>query len=396
MFADYAPFQAWVTQIAINNPYRKASGITEYDPVHAGNIMPGEIPISDPGQLGRANLPSLHGITTQQDAHLNPSLPPTDTLPTVIPRVARWALRGGQYNPFSFRPTPEEHERYQELPTASQPMGPTGAGQFDTVISKHGPATIDELESDAGVRQPRYLRQKLFLRKLFMLPHAGYTLDATGAHDERTIPQTGQEDKDKDYLTDAAVGVANSFVVPDVRRTFDQPKDAPIGSPRDASGLPIYNKAGYRLTPNALVSSAERIDTSHSYPNFNVMTESAVGSSAQRVRAGVQYDIASTRPSVMPHWFYYRPFDKLVADHDYAIKGIVSAPSVSRPVMVTSEPAANVPWSAGRRYTMPPAGMTAIAVQPNIDRNAPQSWDTNMYLEPANGLDMRQARWRMS
>lgn len=393
---DYAPFQAWVTEKVINNPYRKASGITDYDPVHAGNVIPGELPISDPGQLGRANLPSIHGIPNIMDTHLNPSLPAADTLPTAIPRVMRWvAFRGGQYNPFSFTNYQTGEAKYQELGTATAPMAPTGAGAFEGQPAIHGPATLDDLESGAGVRQPRRLRQRAFLRRLFLLPNAGRTLDATGTHDEREIPQTGEDVKDTPYLTDAAVGVGNSFVVPDVRRTFDQPKDVPPGTPRDADGNPIYNKAGYRLTPTALQGSNETFNTSHFYPSYNALTETAIGSSAQRVRAGVQYDIEYTRPAGMPHWFSYRPFDQAIAHHNLALKGMLRPPSVSRPVMTTADDQSGE-WSAGRRYSAPPAGMSALAIIPNIDRQAPQAWDTNEFVTATNAVDPRQSKWRFT
>lgn len=392
----YAPFQAWITERVINNPYRKQSGITDYDPVYKGNVSGGELPISDPGQLGRANLPGMHMASNLWDEHLDPSLPAADTLPTVIPRFTRWlAFRGGMYQPFTFTAVAEEHENYQPAGTPTAPMGTTGAGAFDTSIEEHGPATTDDLESGAGVRQPRRLRQRQFLRSLFMLPNSGRTLDPTGTRDERILPQTGEDSKDVYKPTDASVGAGNSFVIPDVRRTFDQPRDGGPSMPRDANGNPIYDKAGYRLTHDAMQESPYRIDTSHSYPNFNIGTERAVGDSANRVRAGVQYDIELTRPSVMPHWFYFRPFDKDIAEGNLALKGMLRPPSVSRPVMVELDQP-SIPWAAGRRYTSPPAGMTAIAVQPNINRQQPQSWDTNLFAESIGGIDARQSRWRMS
>jgi hypothetical protein len=394
---DYAPFQAWVTETVINNPYRKQSGITDYDPVHTGNVSGGQLDISDPGQLGRANLPGLHMQTSVMDMHLNPSLAPADTLPTAIPRITRWvAFKGGQYNPFTYRNTKDETDDYEPVGTASQPMGGTGAAAFETYIPQHGPVTLDDLESGAGVRQPRRMRQRQFLRKLLMLPDDGYTMDPTGSHDERELHGMGEADKDTAFLTDAAVGTGNSFTVPDVRRTFDQPKDAPPGTPRDATGNPIYNKAGYRLTADALQNSPDRIDTSHMYPNFSAQTETAVGDSANRVRAGVQYDIQYTRPSVMPHWFYFRPWDQVIAEHNLALKGIIKPPQASRPVMVQDEFLSNVGWAAGRRYTAPPAGMTATAVMPNVNRQQPQAWDTDAYLSTLGGLDTRQERWRIS
>lgn len=397
---DYAPFQAWVRENLVKTPsvfIRPRSKLTDYDPVMRGNVVPGEVDITDPGQLGRANLPSLHDDTNVRDTHLDAILPAVDTLTSVVPRTARWiGLRGTTWNPFSFTDGGQETvtEYTATAGIAQQPFGMAGAGTHDEDISEHGPISVEELEKAKNVRQPRNLVQRSFLRKLLFLPEKTY--GPSGAHDERVIAQTGQEAKGEDRLTDASVGVNNTFMIPDVRRTFDNPKDAPPGTPKDASGNPIMDKAGYSLTNTALEGSVHEIQTSHTYPSFNAVTERPVGDSANRVRAGVQYDLQSVRPAVMPHWFDFRPFDKWAADGNLALKGQMKPRLISRPVMTSDDPGADVPWSPGRRFVLPPAGMNPIGIHPNIDRQPPQAWDTNAYLEVNQMPDYRASGWRLS
>lgn len=400
---SYTPFQQWATQVVLKTPsvfMRPASKLTEYDPVHSGNVVPGEVDVTDPGQLGRSNLPSLHTDLNVRDGHLNPQLPAAEALTAIIPRAQRWiGLRGSSYNPFSFTDFhPTDTPDYVAQPAVGQmPFGPQGAGRHEGVLYEHGPITVDELESGKGVRQPRRLRQNSFLSALLFLP--GKDRDSTGARDERgALAGTGMEEKDRERLSDAAVSVGNSFVVPDVRRTFDQPKDAPPGTPYDEFGQPIYDKAGYPLTHTAIEPIPHTVQTSHTYPNYNCVTEMPVGNAGPgRVRAGVQYDYKSTRPSVQPHWYDTRGFDQLIAQGTGALKGQVKPPSASRPVMVQDDVGSDSNWwAAGRRFTMPPAGMTSLAINPNIDRQAPQAWDSNDYLVPTGSVDTRAAAWRMS
>lgn len=396
---DYVPFQAWVTENVLKTPtvfQRGVTRITDYDPVSTGNVVPGEVDITDPGQLGRSNLPSLHTANNVRDPHASPILPPVDTLTAMVPRATRWiGLRGTTYNPFSFTDAGSQTTTEYEATTgvAQMPFGPAGAGRFETDIPEHGPISVEELEKAKNVRQPRNLVQRSFLRRLLLLPQKVYGPD--GARDERVIAGTGRENKGEDRLSDAAAGVNNQFTIPDVRRTFDQPKDMPPGTPVDASGSPIMAKAGFPLTPTPLEGSVHEVLTSHGYPNFNAMTETAVGSPRDRVRAGVQYDTQSTRPARMPHWFDFRPFDQWAAHGNLALKGQLQPRIVARPIMTADDPQADVPWSAGRRYTMPPAGMNPVGIHPNIDRQAPQSWDTNLYAENPVSVDQRASRWRL-
>jgi len=378
---------------------RPASKLTDYDPVHKGNVVPGEVDVTDPGQLGRGNLPSLHTDRNVRDGHLNPDLPVGETLTAIIPRAQRWiGLRGGTYNPFLFTNVAEDDTPSYIAQTAigQAPFGPQGAGAHEGDYREHGPISIDELEDSKGVRQPRRLRQRSFLRSLLFLP--GKDFDQTGSRDERAaLAGTGQEDKGQQRLSDASIGVGNAFTIPDVRRTFDQPKDAPKGTPIDENGFPIYAKAGYRLTPTALEPIPHDVRTSHAYPNYQCLTETPVGNAGPgRVRAGVQYDLKSTRPSVQPHWYDFRGFDQLIAHGNLSLKGQVKPPSASRPIMTTDDIQSNNWWAAGRRYTMPPAGMTALSVLPNIDRQAPQAWDTSSYLSPVGSPDPRAAAWRLT
>lgn len=396
---NYVPFQQWVTESVLKTPsvfQRGATRLTDYDPVATGNVVPGEVDITDPGQLGRSNLPSLHTANNVRDPHVSPDLAAVDTLTATIPRAMRWiGLRGSSYNPFSFTDAGAWSTTEYDATTgvAQMPFGPAGAGRFETDIPEHGPITVEELEKAKNVRQPRNLTQRSFLRKILGLPEKTYGPD--GAHDERVIPGTGRESKDQDRLTDAAAGVNNQFTIPDVRRTFDEPKDMPPGTPTYASGAPIMAKAGFPLTPTPLEGSDHEVLTGHAYPNFNALTETPVGSPVQRVRAGVQYDLQSTRPATMPHWFDFRPFDQAIAHGNLALKGQLQPRLVSRPIMTSDDPQADVPWSAGRRYTMPAAGMNPIGIHPNIDRTVPQAWDTDAYLESPVSVDQRASRWRL-
>lgn len=396
---DYAPLQSWVNQNLVKTQsvfQRPKSALTDYDPVMAGNIVAGEIDITDPGQLGRANLPTLHANPYVVDPHVNEGIPPVDTITELLPRAMRWiGLRGGQYSsPFSYTDVVQYSADYQATTGIAQmPFGPAGAGSHEGELEEHGPITIEELEARKGVRQPMPARQHSLLRKLLLLPEK--TIDPGNGRDERVIPQAGQSDKDTDMITDASVAVGNSFVIPDIRRTFDQPSDAPASIPRDETGAPIYDKAGYTLTPTALEGSVHLINTAHAYPNFNVITENSVGSNVERVRAGVQYDFKSTRPSVMPHWFDFRPFDKWADDHNYAFKGQIRPRIIARPPMVQMEPGTEYRWAAGRRYTAPPAGMNPISTTPNIDRQSPPSWDSQLYLETPANVDDRASAWRL-
>jgi hypothetical protein len=395
---DYAPLQSWVSEGLVKTQaifQRGESALTEYDPVHAGNIVTGEVDITDAGQLGRANLPSLHAQTNVRDPHVNDTLPPSDTVTESLPRFMRWlGLRGGQYNPTLFTDVDSYTTDYLATAgVAQQPFGMAGAGKFEGDVDEHGPISIEELEAAKGVRQPLPVRQRSLLRKLLFLPEK--TIDPGTNRDERVIPQTGQDEKDKYPLTDAAVSVTNAITMPDVRRTFDQPRDAPASIPRDETGRPVYSKAGYTLTPTVLEGSVHEIQTAHAYPSFSAVTEYPVGSPVERVRAGVQYDYRSTRPAVMPHWFDFRPFDKWADDHNFAFKGQIRPRLISRPVMTSAEPRSDDRWAAGRRYAAPAAGMNPVAVLPNVDRQPPQSWDSQLYLETQQNVDARAASWRL-
>lgn len=393
----YTPLQAWVTQHLIKVPdviRRGKSSLTDYDPVHSGNVIPGEVEISDPGQIGRSNLPSLHTSRQVRDEHQNPFVPAVDSLTSAIPRVANWAgLRGSSYQ-FTYTNFPDYTYEYEaSAGVGQQPFGLVGTGGIESMPYEHGPISIDELEQKKGVRQPNRLRQRSWLSRLLFLP--GKDLDPTGSRDERVLPAAGREDKDIDRLSDASVGTGIQFVIPDIHRTFDNPKDVP-NAPVDAQGNPIIRKSGYCLTATALEALPHDVVTSHAYPNYVCLTETPIGSSADRVRAGVQYDLASVRPAVQPHWYDHRGYDQLIAQHDYALKGQLKPPSASRPVMANRDDQSDVPWIAGSRRTFPPAGMNPVGVQPNIDRQQPQSWDSAAYLVPTGTIDDRASAWRLS
>jgi hypothetical protein len=396
----YTPFQAWVTEGVLKTPSvfrRPKSSLTDYDPVHAGNVVPGEVDVTDPGQLGRSNLPTLHAKSDVRDTHLAPMVPDGEALTSLIPRFTRFVwLRGGTYNPFMFTDMDSNSDVEYVAQTAigAMPFSPVGTVGHSGDPGEHGPITVDELEAGLNVRQPRRLRQRSLLRTLLFLP--GKDLDQTGSRDERVLPATGREETDEDRLSAASVGTGITFTIPDVRRTFDQPKDAGKHVPRDSDGNPLYRKAGYQLIATSQEPIPHDVITSHAFPNFNDLTELPVGDPVNRVRAGVQYDWKSTRPATMPHWFDVRPFDQLIAHGNLALKGQVKPPSASRPIMTNEDYGSNDRWSAGRRYTMPPAGMTATAVLPNIDRQPPQSWDSSLYLESPSTVDNRAASWRLT
>lgn len=392
----YSPVENWTSDvISRGDPAysRPAPGVTQYDNVFAGNITPGSLSINDPGQLGRGNLPGLHMPRPYRDEHVNPDMPVTGNLPDTIPVARRWLTqRGGTYDPFTFRTPTESHGDF--IPAMANPGGLTGSGLPGNIPYMHGPITGDELDSAAGVRQPRNIATRSLWRRLLFLPEK--RLDNTGAFDERVLPGVGVDSAASSQYPDspAAVGTGNAFSVPDVRRTFDEPRDAPTGQPRDSTGKPIYDKAGYPLTASPLEPIDYEIQTSHRYSVG--MQYSQV--SPDRVRAGVQYDIASVRKATMPHWFYFRPFDQAIDHHNGGLKGQLRQPLASRPINTRE----TLPMDgAGRHFVAPAPGMEPIGTIPNVNRQTPQAWDSALYAvetgaSMAHSAMQRANGWRLT
>jgi hypothetical protein len=393
-------------QLPANEPSyrRQLNSIFQYANVLRGNVMPGELPVSDAGQLGRGNLPTLHGpnSATQYsvvDPRRTPDLPSYDRADAVFTSdkfLGR--LRGGSWNPYLWGAQHEEHGD-NEAPAAhgANPWGPAGSPTFPGVVEEHGPVTVGQLEEFNKIRQPMP-RKSNFWARLFGLQTRR---NNTGAFSENTIPQIGQSSWDDEArLTPAAVGVNNTFMIPDIRRTFDQRADAPADTPRDSTGATVYDNAGFPLTATPLEGSPYDVLTNHKYDS-DLRQWSYQDYSPDRVRAGVQYDVASTRIAGMPHWFYIRPYDQWAMHHAYGTKGMLKQRLIGRPILASNELPDTLMAFAGRHYAAPAAGMEPLGIVPNTDRQAPQPWDTKLYT-PSSSDDaiaqvnnVRQRSWRL-
>jgi hypothetical protein len=202
------------------------------------------------------------------------------------------------------------------------------------------------------------------------------------------LPQVGKTlSDDTTYRpTESAVGTGNTINVPDVRRTWDHPRDAQ-GTVRDSNGNVIVAKAGYPLTPTAVEPIPWDVRTE---PAYDVAGEVDIQEiSPDRVRAGVA-GLDEGRKATMPHWFYLAPFDKLMADHGYGVKGQLVQPLASRPIYTTYEDTQEDGVTAGgTRYYAPAAGMEAAGLQPNLDRQVPSPWDRDLYNNGSNDNGMQ-------
>lgn len=351
-----------------------------YATVDKGNVAPGEIAVTDPGQIGQGNVPGLHDSNAPAgDSRGSVAMPNVDAMLT---RDNRWSYRYvmGRWTPNLIRGLHEEHATEGgTYPNHGQnPWGVAGSPEHNLETQEHGPFGMGEIENLAQIRQPKSGRKWWDRFKTAAKPK-----DDLGVYPEDVVAAVGRilPDDETYRPTDSAVGTGNTIVVPDVRRTWDHPKDAQ-GTIRDSDGNVVVDKAGYPLTNTAAEPIPWDVRTDHAYDVAGEVDINAI--SSDRVRAGVA-GLDEGRPATMPHWFYMAPFDKLAADHPYGVKGQLIQPLASRPIYTTYEDVQDDGVTAGgARYYAPAAGMEAAGIQPNLDRQVPSPWDRNLY---ANGSD---------
>lgn len=375
----------------------------DYDDPTAGGVsilrfMPdfanitAQLPITDPGQIGAGNLPDLHGPGPGGNQFVTPDARRTVAYPSEAVYMATghptFRLGAATWDPYIFRESAYA-ERTESGGMPAQGTSLTGAPAFANMPDIHGPITEVESEALANLRQPTRTAKRSWVRQLLMLPPR--RLDPRDAFDERVIPATGRTDvhDTESYRgTDAAVSTDNAFVIPDVRRTFDQPKDAPLSYPRDADGNPITDKAGYTLTDTRLEPQPWAIHTSHK----DVSLVNWQDENVQRPRAGAalpaplaedsNFSPGAARPATVPRWIYTSPFDQWAARRLTGQKGRMMQPLIDRPIFtrdeIASEVAGTLAPAGGPRYVHGAPGMDAIALLPNTDRTIPQPWDYSL------------------
>jgi hypothetical protein len=204
------------------------------------------------------------------------------------------------------------------------------------------------------------------------------------------IGQEFDDDGSREYVkTDAAVAPTNTFVFPDIRRTFDTPLTP--GVPLGADGTPAYDKAGYSLSRTDQESSPYKVESNRVDPQ----PPGGLGILSDRVRAGAA-DPSGARPAAVRHWFYYRPFDKLMSDRLIGIKGVVNQPHIARPIETRMEAVSfrSRFGIGGPTFMNPAPGMTPIGLMPNTDRQVPTPWDADLVVSASpGGATVSGHRW---
>lgn len=310
----------------------------------AGAASANALVVTDPGQLGAANVPGAHravpGVFT--DPRNAPDEPVAEQdLPTIGARTFR--LTGGRHI-FTWVSQPQRGEHpdlaaWTGTELASAPV-------LANVPEMHGPAV-----------NPR--------KRLFRWwPFGSRKSDGRGAFDEDVIAAVGTMDPRYrgQSPTAAALAAENQFAVPDVRRVWD--------------GWP-QGPAGYQLTPYALESTPYRRRSQAAVP---------VGVAPQifspdRPRAGAAEPLQG-RPATFPVWRFYRPFDKWMADHGQGQRTLMAQPHASTPTRTDRE---DIVVGAGWRATTPAPGMTPFSPSPNTWRLTPAPWDQEMTNAGAAG-----------
>jgi hypothetical protein len=197
--------------------------------------------------------------------------------------------------------------------------------------------------------------------------------DQTGEHDERLIPQTGATGWEQGYETTPAALGENTFIVPDIRATFDTPGVAGVGTRPD--GMPYVAKAGRPtedpwFDPQEVTISNTRWTEETDSPAFL----------PDRTKAGAA-DPRGSRPSQVPQWFTFRKFDQNMAQHMSGVKGVVRNPLAGRPIATSDESASIASGHTGQHgyhYTSPAPGMSPSGPMPNTVRQVPGAWDADL------------------
>lgn len=355
-----------------------------YQTVTAGNITTTTLPIDNLGQIGAGIDPAPHADTQQQSDY---SYQPPATYDNVYER------RVSSRRPGRLGRTPFLYEMPVRNSDSSPPVF-TGSGggrtmplagapdAMDLEIPQHGPwdpAKASNLPIST-VPPNRSFWARLLGRK-----------DDKGWFSEQAIPQMGRPDAtepDVEYRTDAALG-QNSFIVPDVRATWNTPNVPGIGYA--PSGAPYMAKAG-RPTED------ERFDPMR-VEITNSRKPSPAGSLPflpDRVRAGAAAP-SEGRPAEIPHWWTLRPMDQLIAQRLTGQKGVMRQPLISRPIATSSELDADIAgYHVGQqayRRTFPAPGLTPAGPQPNTVRQVPAPWDRDLTTPTVADTSTRTRRF---
>lgn len=175
--------------------------------------------------------------------------------------------------------------------------------------------------------------------------------------------------------TNAVASDQNAFVVPNVRQTFDTP--AVTGLATNAEGQPYVGKAGRpvqdnRFMPMEVIVQNTRDTLETDSPPFL----------PDRTRAGAA-DPLQSRPSQMPHWWFFRAFDQEMAQTLSGLKGVMRDPTAARPIATFTEAQSDIAHvhtgQHGTRFMTPAPGMSPSGPMPNVLRQTPSPWDADLY-----------------
>jgi hypothetical protein len=385
-----------------------ASAPTNYDPTADRPVVPGQLPITDPGQLGAGSSGGSFHVGTfanpgdfsdQRRDVAMPNYSPENFLPSYRrhlglagnygARALMWTIpqeRGDSTN------APAYGDRVSGDPGMG--MGAQSAPAFANVPEAHGPTqdaegyyrdNIAVGSQKSATRAPRQI--SLWKRLLGGKPH---DLDSRNAFSENVIPAVGTilPTDTKISPSPAAVDRENAFVVPDPRRVWETPIDPSTGYALD--------NAGYFLTSHDLEPTDYTIVSRQADPGFNVGIEDP-SQVLDRVRAGVasplpagedsNFLVSQGRPARKWGPWVYRPtntFDTGGMDQNFTgQKGMMKNPLASRPIYTVEEGATKVALqeaaAGGPRYVSSAIGHEAgTTVHPNTDRQVPGSWDNSV------------------
>lgn len=358
-----------------------------HNPIFAGNIKQGELDVT-PGQVGVNEDFATHSITNEPSEY--------EPMPVVATAQPFWqrSFRGRQSSTGSFQPwllrgldQDSQPAGITPAPVSTQAQGLTGAPLDPEETQEHGPVTREELHRRTG-QHPK--PQEPFWKRLKPKER-----DSNNAFPQNVVPQLGANDpaKRRFTTTDAAIALTNTFQLPNPRQTFDTPMQPGITVKSD--GTPYEGKAGYPLTAKWDESSVYKVDN-----GFDPVIGGALAFMADRVRAGAANpaDPSQTRPAKMPHWQFFRPFDKGIAERLTAQKGVVQSPQAARPIQTTVEETQTpgvvyTGMVGGNARRAPAPGMTPISVLPNNARDVPQPWDYDLNVNGGSSVVTSARRW---
>lgn len=205
------------------------------------------------------------------------------------------------------------------------------------------------------------------------------------------VPALGRPTTQDDTAQTTFTTEQNTFTIPDLRRTFDTPSVAGVGT--NNKGQAYVAKAGRPIQDAEFDPMTDRVE--------NVRTKVLENSPPflpDRTRAGAADPATQSRPAYMPHWFYFRPFDQNEAQHLAGVKGVVRNPLAGRPIATASEAQSEIAYvhtgQRGNLISSPAPGMSPSGPQPNTLRQTPSPWDSDLYSASDSAMSRRNFRGR--